>query len=63
MSFLLESGGDEKKKTKNWKAVKERSESSEKGGTSKMCILLLAQTNPNEQSHSPSQRELIMENY
>lgn len=34
MSFLLESGG---KKT-NWKAVRERSERSEKGGTSKCAF-------------------------
>lgn len=33
-----------------------------KGGTWKTCILLLAQTNPNEQNHCPSQCELIMEN-
>lgn len=60
MSFLLESGGE--KKIENWNAVRERSESGEKGGTWKTCILLLVQTNPNEQNRYPSQSELIMEN-
>lgn len=61
MSSLLESGGGKKNETK-LESCQGRSESGEKGGTWKTCILLLVQTNPNEENHCPSWSEIIMEN-
>lgn len=52
MSSLLESGGGKKKPKTKLESCQGGSEGGEKGGTWKTRILLLVQTNQNEQKHA-----------